>query len=738
DIAVMALFIMQEYQGYLEKNMLVDEDDLYAVASDYLGKNTFDTVLLEGMIEFIPPQRKFITQIAENSKRFICVYPFDEKVPFDSKNIILKPNLDFLKSIVDTVLTIDEVNKNYEDFIVYNFASPDEEIKGIGEMILKEMSENDNVNWEDFLVIFPQMLSYREIVHRIFARLKIPFCMTPGYVLSRDPSIVAVIYFLDWLDSPYSWESLMSLFTSPFFSFDFDQAIEFSKQTRDLFKGTGFFPDRNWLKNWGNWNKIENARKIMDVKQDFLSGWSDRLMKALKEMGWKEFDTEGKRAFTEVLTDLKTDISVDRRFFIRLFKCALEITEVEKSKGYGVKVMGILDSIGIETEIAFLGGATDDALPEAGRTEDFFIPDKLREEIGLTTYDMKVARERLDIYRLKRSHRKIVFSYPSKVSGIEKNKSIMLYGINEYPFGKVSYISWSNTIFSVKPDIEKFRKKFVRDGVLYMTVSQLDQIARCPYEFYLRYVEDLEPYKPPEIEELPEFWGILLHRAAEKAAVDFKGKKMDDACVGQQYERFCELVNSFLQQPSLVSPQYAYRMPPFVKNLLEKRKVFVFDSFKNALKKHIGHKILDIEKLVSVRIGNLEVKGKFDRVEQTEDGIFEIIDFKSGKPPSVKKKYPESRICLDLGNLELILYALMYYKISGEKSKVFVWSLNFDEDSFEIEYSYILNFLEDFEGGLNYLAKSMIDGDFRFDTKGQSCYQCDFSNYCTLRGEDNE
>ncbi|MCM8764331.1 MAG: PD-(D/E)XK nuclease family protein [Candidatus Omnitrophica bacterium] len=737
NVAIQALYIMREYQNYLEENMLVDEDDLYTVASEHLGKNNFDIVLLEGMIEFIPSQRKFIKLIAENSKRFICVYQFDEKAPFDARNMILKPNLDFLKSIVESVVVVDDKNRN-EDCVVFNFASPDEEIMGIGEMIIREISENDCINWEDFLVVFPQMLSYRELVHRIFGRLKIPFCMTPGYVLSKDPSIVAVISFLDWLDAPYWWESLMSLFTSPFFSFDVDQAIEFSKHTRDVFRGIGFFPDRKWLKKWRNWNRIEDAKKMMEVKQDSLSGWSDRLMKALEEIGWKEFDIEGRRAFTDVLMELKTDILVDRKFFIRLLKSALDMTEVEKSKGYGVKVMGILDSIGLETELAFLGGATDDALPETGKTEEFFIPDRLKEKIGLNTYDLKIARERLDVYRLKSSHRKLIFSYPSKVSGRQKNKSIMIYGIKESSFGEATYISGADTIFSMKPDIEKFRRKFIKNGVLRLTVSQLDKIARCPYDFYLTYVEEIEPYRVPEIEEVPEFWGILLHLAAEKAAADFKGSVMDDACVQQQYERFCEFVNLFLKQPSLVSSKYSYRIPPFVKSFFEKRKTSVFDAFKNALKNHKGHKIIELEKLVNVRIGDLEITGKFDRIEETEDGIFEIIDFKSGKPPYIKKRYPESGDCLELGNLELVLYALMYYKFSGKKSNVFVWSLNFDESDFEIEYPHLANFLEDFEKDLNFLVKKMFDGDFRFDTKGESCYGCAFSNCCIIRGQEGE
>ncbi|MCX7706131.1 MAG: PD-(D/E)XK nuclease family protein [bacterium] len=738
NLIIQAFEIMEKYQQFLKHNRLIDEDDVYQIASQYVEKIKLNTVLLEGILEFIPSQRQFIASIARNAQKFICVYQFDEDVPLDAKNLILKPNIEFLKTITDEIIVVNKIKDSCEDCVVYNFPSPEEEIKGIAKMIIKEMAENKDANWEDFLVVFPQMLFYRELVERIFRRMKIPFCMTPGYVLSQDPSIVAIISFLNWLDTPMWWEGLMSLFTSPFFSFDFDEAIEFSKKTRLNFKGFGFFPDEKWLKGWKNWNRIERAMKIMGVKQDSLIGWINRLINALNEMGWKEFDTEGKLAFMEVLEELKSNIRTDRNSFIIILKGALNLTEVEKSKGYGVKVMGVLDSTGLETEFMFMGGTTDDALPETRTEDEFFLPDRLKESLGLATYDMKLARERLDIYRLKQSHRRSIFSYPSRASGRQMGKSIMLYGLKELTTGEASYFSGLDTIFSIKPDMEKFRKKFLKDGILYFNVTQLDKMARCPYEFYLNCVEGIEPYKIPEIEEIPEFWGILLHRAAEKAAADFKGKIMDEYCIHQQYEKFCHYVNLFLEEPSLVSEKYPYKIPPVIKTFLEKRKKSVFESFKNALERHTGHKIIDIEEKQSIRVGNMMITGKFDRIEETRDGIYEIIDFKSGKAPDLNKKYPATGNCLDLKNLELPLYCLILYKLSGRKSNVFVWSLNFDQGIFELRYPQIAGFLEIFEEEIKILSQRLLEGNFNFSAKGKNCFGCAFSNYCIIRSEDEE
>ncbi|HOJ31126.1 MAG TPA: PD-(D/E)XK nuclease family protein [bacterium] len=731
-----AFNVMQKYQNNLENNHLVDEDDLYKIAAEKIKDMNFDTVLLDGMLEFIPSQRLLIKRIAENSNLFISTYQYDESAPYDAKTFVLEPNLNFLKGIADTVINVESKNNDI-DAIVYNFPSPDEEVKGIAELILKEMAECGSMNWEDVLVVFPDMLGYRELVQRIFHRMAIPFCMTPGHVLSQDPSIVAIISFLGWLDS-LSWEHLMSLFTSPFFSFDRQEAEEFSKQTRKIFKGIGFFPEEKWLRKWKNWKKLEKAAKMMKAKQDSLTNWSENLIKAIQEIGWKEFDIEGRISFMELMEQLKGKLLLSRTEFVNILKTSLNLTEVEKSKGAGVRVMGVLDSTGIEADIVFMGGATEEALPMACRQEEFFLPDPLKEILCLNTYKLRIARERLDIYRLKMLN-KIVFTYPAKIAGRQQNGSIMLHDFQQSAYRKDFYIAMPQQIFNPVPDYRRFEEKFIKNGMIYCTVSQLDALARCPYIFYLTYVEEVESYRAPAIEEVPEFWGVLLHAAAERAAIDFKGKIMDKQSVEAQHKKFCQFVDEFLDNPGAVSHKYFYRIPPVVRSFLKKREQYVFDSFREIIGNHTGHKILDLEKLTTVQIGNIMLTGKFDRMEEREDGTIEIIDFKSGKLPRNVKKYPETGNCFDLDNLELPLYSLMQYKISGKKSRVFAWSLNFEEkENFEIEYSGIATFLERFESDLNKLGEQLLKGQFQFIQKSENCYTCQFSNFCILKGDNEE
>ncbi len=269
-------------------------------------------------------------------------------------------------------------------------------------------------------------------------------------------------------------------------------------------------------------------------------------------------------------------------------------------------------------------------------------------------------------------------------------------------------------------------------------MSQLDKIARCPYDFYLTYVEEIEPYSPPEIEEMPEFWGTLLHLAAEKAAKEFKGKIMDDTCIQKQFDLFRHYVEKSIEQPSFISEKFSFKLPAIMKSFLNKRKEFVYESFLKILKKHKGHRIIATEEPMIVKIDKMLMRGKFDRIEETESGVFEIIDYKSGKSPDIKNKYPESN-CLELGNLELPLYGLIYQRATGRRSKILVWSLNFDQSKkIEADYSYIFNYVDRLEEDLNKIAQLMIEEKFRFDTGGKNCFGCSFSNVCVIKGEDVE
>ncbi len=727
-----ALRIMGTYQDFLEKNNLADEDDLYRIAAEHLDDFHFDTVLLEGMLEFVPSQRSFIKKISERSKNFISAYQFDDGVYYDARNLILEENLGFLKSLVKTVDCIKSSGQCEE--ILHSFPSPDEEVRSIGEMILEAISQDSALFWEDFLVVFPDMLYYRPIVQRIFKRLEIPFCMTPGYVLSQDPSIVALVSFMEWIDYP-SWERLMSLFTSPFFSFDTEEASKFSQASREIFNGIGFFPSQEWLQAWANWRKVEKTRDLMNKKSQTITRWSQSLEKSMKHLGWKMFDHEGRAALMQILSGLSDDTSSDLAMFRKIFNSVLNITEVEKSKGRGVRVMGVLDSMGVEAERIFFGGATDDCLPMAAGKEEFFLPDSLKENLKLTSYRLRIARERLDLYRLKKSGKRIVFTYPARVGSRQKNRSIMLYDLPEYSAHTVYFSGQQKNIFLPISDYDKFLQKFLKNNRFNFTVSQIDDLSRCPYMFYLKHVEKIKPYREPVIEEIPEFWGKLLHATAEKSAIDFLGKIQDDFSIETQHKKFCNLVNEFLEKPGVISGRHDYKLPTVIRTFLEKRKQFIFDAFRDVINKHRGHKIVELEAQYTIEIENMNITGKFDRIERTEEGTFEIIDYKSGKVPDLAKKYPESQNCLDLKNLELPLYALIRHKLDRRQPKVFVWVFGFEEGQKERQYSQITrDFLEMLESGLNNLADDLKNRNFQFKPRNtNNCYGCFFSDFCIMK-----
>jgi len=744
-----ALDILEKYQAYLNENSLCDEDDVYIYAGDCLDRTSYDMLVLDGLFEFLPSQRIFIEKLAARCKSLVATYCRDSGASADVKGLILDKAFDFLGSLADEKIQVAGALRKPEIF-VRSAPSPEEEVRCAGQQILAEIRENPSLAWEDFLVVFPEMPSYRTVVKRIFGRMGIPYRMTPGYTLVRDPSIVSVLSIFDLLEAQ-SWENLMNVFSSPFFDFNPKETARFSLETREEFAGVGFFPEKKWLGRWKNYQKLNKALAGLKKNTGTLSDWSTALLNLIEALGWHGCEAESSSMFYEICENLRGEDVVDRQTFRRILEYALESAEVEKSKGeFGVRIMGVLDSAGIETEIVFFGGATDAALPTAASRHEFFLPDALKKELGLNHYRLQIARERLDIYRLKCGNRKIFFTYPTKVNGIEQSKSLMLFDLDEFPFDTPPVFSLTGTgrLWRLQDDWEKFMERFYDNGVFSFSATQLDKLATCPFRFYLEEVEGVFPYEVPSIEEDPALWGLIVHRAAQDAAVRFKGMIIDAQSAAGQKQLFEERLEFYLNNPESIDPHRATGFSPVVKEFLKPRVPIICRMFNTLTDQHIGHKIVDVEHKCTETIGKIVLTGKFDRIEENKD-LVEVIDFKTGRDfPVVEKNAPDRNKFLDasgnplpacqrFSNTQFILYYLLAKKHFSKDSLVIAWKLHFQEpDEIEKRYPHISGIADEFEKSIEELAERFLTRNFRFlPSRDNSCYYCDFRDFCPAKNE---
>lgn len=725
-----ALEICEKYQEYLYVKDLIDLEDIYNEATKI--NLDFKNIIFENIVEIPKYQRNFIINLINSAKTVIFLYYKPDFFSIDTKELIIKDTMNFLKSI--TEWKIEEIEgENYQPEIeCFNFSTKEEEIKGIIDLIKIEIL-NKKLSLDDFLIICPDMLSYRNYIKRIFSRFNLPVELVPGYSFIFEPAISPILEFLT-LSNTYRWNVLMNILTSPYFSkIDKKEVEKFSKNTREKFEQVGFYKeDFENLK----YKNIEKIKKCLDLIKErmTLSEWSKVLKRILEITGWHPYEQEIEIEFRNLLEKLNGSYFLGKEEFINLLNKILEMIEVEKGKGEGIRVSGVIESLGIEKKICFFCGATEQNFPNAPKTEDLLLPNKLKKELELDYFEKRIARDRCDLYRIKNEHDKIIFTFPSKVDDQLQMKSIFIFDIptNEKLTKEFSIVS--NQLFEIKTDTEKFKKKYVKNGKLCINVTELEFLLSCPYRFYLEKVEKIKPYKIPEIQEIPDIFGGIIHDSFRETFEHEKGKIINLSKIKEYKDKFESLINNKINQ--LLEEK---KISNIYKNVIKIRQSEIINKFEKILENFSGMTLLDLEKDINFEneeiLKNLTLKGRIDIIAKIGDK-FTIIDLKTGT--SWDCSYTENDFFKN-GNIQIPLYVWIYSKqneISYKYLQAMVWKLSFLEDAEENKiYDFSkpkFNYMEKIAKYLNDLTEKILNKNFSFLPKydKSECFLCDYKELC--------
>ncbi|MCM8809907.1 MAG: PD-(D/E)XK nuclease family protein, partial [Candidatus Omnitrophica bacterium] len=548
-----------------------------------------------------------------------------------------------------------------------------------------------------------------------------------------EPAISPILEFLT-LSNTYRWNVLMNILTSPYFSkIDKKEVEKFSKNTREKFEQVGFYKeDFENLK----YKNIEKIKKCLDLIKErmTLSEWSKVLKRILEITGWHPYEQEIEIEFRNLLEKLNGSYFLGKEEFINLLNKILEMIEVEKGKGEGIRVSGVIESLGIEKKICFFCGATEQNFPNAPKTEDLLLPDKLKKELELDYFEKRIARDRCDFYRIKNEHDKIIFTFPSKVDDQLQMKSIFIFDIptNEKLTKEFSIVS--NQLFEIKTDTEKFKKKYVKNGKLCINVTELEFLLSCPYRFYLEKVEKIKPYKIPEIQEIPDIFGGIIHDSFRETFEHEKGKIINLSKIKEYKDKFESLLNNKINQ--LLEEK---KISNIYKNVIKIRQSEIINKFEKILENFSGMTLLDLEKDINFEneeiLKNLTLKGRIDIIAKIGDK-FTIIDLKTGT--SWDCSYTENDFFKN-GNIQIPLYVWIYSKqneISYKYLQAMVWKLSFLEDAEENKiYDFSkpkFNYMEKIAKYLNDLTEKILNKNFSFLPKydKSECFLCDYKELC--------
>jgi DNA helicase-2/ATP-dependent DNA helicase PcrA len=314
-----------------------------------------------------------------------------------------------------------------------------------------------------------------------------------------------------------------------------------------------------------------------------------------------------------------------------------------------VNVLTIHKAKGLEFRVVFLVSLVQGRFPWPHRSQPIELPDALIKEI-IPTGDFHIQEERRLFYvgmtrakeelyftnaddyggaRMRRISRFIPEAKGLEVTEIEKKKSSALEAIERFA-----------------PKKESPRKEPValaEDKLLNLSYYHMDDYLTCPLKY--KYVNIL---RVPIMEHHTVIYGRAMHEAVSKYfKLKMAGKKMERA----------DLLNAFKEN---FDPQGF---------LDEKHQQERFSIGQEALIKFFDEdqkcdaKPLYIEKEFSFVLENNKINGRFDRVDQDQEGAV-IMDFKTSEIKT--KKDADKRV---RESMQLKLYSLAYKNIFGALPK---------------------------------------------------------------------
>jgi ATP-dependent helicase/nuclease subunit B len=339
----------------------------------------------------------------------------------------------------------------------------------------------------------------------------------------------------------------------------------------------------------------------------------------------------------------------------------------------GVQILGLLETRNITFDRVLFLDVNEGTSPDATR-EEFFLPFKARQALGLSTYR---EREKLVTYyfeTLIRGAREVHLFY---IENDEKVRSRLIEKLlwerqkqeagNDDRHG-VKTLQYAITLQHRKPQPIKKSEAMVDFLTNFsFSATSLDSYLRCPLQFYYRYVLRLQEREAVSDEIEREEIGLLVHQVLHDY---FKGK------IGRPLTRK-DVTPGELREIVRGSFEERYGKNPTGESYLLRRQV---ETHLNDFLLHYQIpkieqepiEIISLEQKLEVVKESFRLRARLDRVEKRGDRTA-ILDYKT----SANKKYlsinfrklevkdrdhwPDA-----IGSLQLPFYLIAYSEATGE------------------------------------------------------------------------
>ncbi|MFN3395970.1 MAG: PD-(D/E)XK nuclease family protein [Thermodesulfovibrionales bacterium] len=708
-----SLEIFRLYQESLIRNNLIDTGDLFRLCPDYIRNYiNLDIAIIDGFYSPTKAEMLVIKSIIERSRQSLISIPHIEGI-----DKVTGDYIDFLKENFD----IDEIIEpngrigKPQNFKYHPYDEIETEVEGIARHIKSLFIAGKIKDLSDVVIAFPNLDKYKEITERVFNRYGIPFNITRKKSLGQTSPIIDLFCMIQSVCEDYPRLKFSQFLSSRYFK-DIPDSLKDWIPTLSLQSGI-VSGKKAWLDFFSTGNERCNIKHIInnlppvsdrtlfgisdpfsidslkDLERDLryifdrlrpleeiknsatLSTFSTTIKSILQEFGFLDITPadEEYRTYSDIkkhLWDCLDELSFSAEVkpslmrlqeFLEYLRHVLTSTYIE-TEVEGVTVTDIQGAFFVSfKKNIYIGGLTDEDMP--GRDVDYILPDNVKKDIGLPDLDRRIMLQKFLFENIMRSQGNIHLSYPLSEGENRFLPSPFLYS-GQQEKEKIPGLFSKEELLVMKGDrpLSEFLSEIkIRSDIPslkgMLNVTDIDAYRACPRKFFIERVLNLLPPSIKEYDLEATALGEIIHKVMERIIlepidnIDYLKEK-----AGEIVEEITEIKNIDRFWKDIIRDTFIEILPEILSMEIKIREE--------------GYKPFKVEeKITGEPIKGIRLKGKIDRIDQSEKGMA-IIDYKTGSDTLTC-----SRVLTGKEKLQLFLYAALLKTDGYNVDRVGIYSL---------------------------------------------------------------
>jgi probable DNA repair protein len=638
-----------------------------------------------------------------------------------------------------------------------SFKSPREELEAAARWSRTRLEQGAN----RIGVVVPELQQRRKEVVRVFSRAMrpgfdlpgapaqpMPFDVSLGEPLSEWPLVNAALCILDLAFHEIDFSEASRLIRSPFLG---GAESEMTRRARldaelrktlparlTLAKLIGTVEDCPVLRL--TLEKIFDLGRRASTEKQSPRAWAERFSALLEAAGFpgeRALDSAEFQARAKLFEVLREFANLER--FTGPVTCRDAISRLRRlcsgtlfqpeSPEAPVRVLGILESAGLELDHLWVSGMTEDAWPLAARPNPF-VPLALQRKAGIpeAAAETSLALDRRLTEGWTGAAAEVVFSFHEKNSDRKIAPSPLIAQIPEGDVPVPSFADYRDLIFESRkatsftdetaPPVPAAR---VRGGTRVLA----DQAA-CPFRAFARWRLKAETLEAPA--EGPDAMarGLLLH--------DFMKRLWGELKASQALDRD---IRPSIEKSAFEAVREAGLEGRFAE--LERARLARIAAEWLDLERQRGDfEVVAREERREITVSNLVLSGRIDRMDRLPDGSHLLIDYKTGSHLSpqmwMDARPDEPQLPLYAVSAKEDIGAVAFAKVRAGDMKFMGFSRAKNQVPGVKQSPDWKSLFSQWRTSLEALASGFAAGDAQVDPKHglETCRNCDLQPLCRV------